>query len=92
MTKPKPITPYERLRSEAAQWAFNVANPIRRRMYTFQTAEIDRGDGWKLCDVKQRVQAADQLGWNVEIVVDTNGDLVFRYVQRPPDAPWSIRT
>ena len=90
MTKPKPITPYERLRREAAQWAFSVANPIRRRMFTFSKDKL--GLGWSLFDVKERVAAADQLGWNVEIVVDANGDLVFRYVQRPPDAPWSILT
>jgi L-alanine-DL-glutamate epimerase-like enolase superfamily enzyme len=41
------------------------------------------GESWALNDLAERVQAADQLGYDVRLVVDGNGNLSVEYVERP---------
>ena len=89
MSKPKPETPYARLLRECRQWAFRVKYPKHRTMFVFPKAKLR--EGWSLDDVAHRVEAANTLGWSVEIVVAENGDLVVRYVKNAPDAPLVIR-
>ena len=82
--KDKPITPYARLLTRAKELARAVKYPARRVMWTYPKAKIN--EGWTLGDLMQRVQAADQLGYDVLVRSNDEG-LRVEYVKRP-DVPW----
>ncbi len=83
------ITPYNRLVRECKDWAFSVVYPKRIVMCVFAKDKLV--DGFRLDDVRQRVLAANALGWRCELRVKDNGDLCIDYVEEPKDAPRSIR-
>lgn len=88
--KTKPISPYERLRKDCAQWAFEVIRRSYRTMWTYPNVGSGDKTGWRLDDLYQRVAAADQLGYDVVLATKDHA-LEVRYVKRIPDAPWAIR-
>ena len=82
----KPTNPYTTLKNEAAAWARNVIYPHTRGMFSYPKS----GGPWNLTDLRERVAAADQLGYDVKLRV-TDDSLVVEYAKRPPPAPWSFR-
>jgi len=85
----KRVNPYERLRNECSQWAFDVEYPQRRLMFTFPSAG-KANSNYDLRDVYERVQAAETLGWRCEIRVVDNV-LRIEYVKKPETKPWALR-
>ena len=79
----KPVTPYERLLRQALRYHSEVAFPRRLVMFSFLKDEMAKRQAWRLDEVRERVLAADALGWNVEITVNAAGDLVMTYLKRP---------
>ena len=83
------VNPYTALKQSCRNWARQVLSPRCIGMWSYPAARLR--DGWSLLDLKERVAAADQLGYDVRLRVDGDGGLVVQYVKRPPDPPWEIR-
>lgn len=82
------ITPYARLLDEFRKFASAVEYPTRKIMWTYETAKL--GEGWSLVELHQRVQAAEQLGYDVVLRSVPDG-LRVEYRKKPPALPWSVR-
>lgn len=77
----KPVTPYARLVGMIrAQWSAMM----RQRRTPCMTFDAKDGVGYRLDQLKQRVEAAQQLGHDV-MVRSTAQGLEFSYVQRVDD-------
>lgn len=85
--RPKPITPYQRLLETAKELAFSVMHPKRVHMWTYPKNKL--AGPWNLQDLMQRVDAADQLGYDVRLYLAEDG-LRVEYIKRP-DVPWELR-
>lgn len=81
--KDKPIAPYARLLDSIKRFAYSVKYPRRRTMWTYPKNKLN--DSWALGDLAQRVQAAEQLGYDVHLRNTADG-LVVEYVKHP-DVP-----
>ncbi len=71
--------PYSRLLARARQFAFDVKHHHVKHMWTYPKVKL--GEPWNLVDLKERVAAADQLGWDVLLKV-VDGDLRVEYHKR----------
>lgn len=79
----KRITPYQRLMEDVQRLARQVAWPARRLMTVFPKDGLT--NGYRIDGVAERVQAADQLGYDVRLKWNPNSGLVAEYVKRPDD-------
>ncbi len=84
----KRLMPYARLLKDVREWAYKVIYPHNPTIFTFANAK-GYDTQWRLCDLYQRVAAADTLGYDVELKIVGN-DLVARYRKKIPDAPWQL--
>lgn len=87
--KVKPITPYERLKRIAREWADSVIYAHRRVMLTYKNAS-NQSACFRLDELYERTIAAEQLGYDV-LVTAVDGNLVVQYRKKAPDVPWEIR-
>lgn len=71
--------PYNTLLSQAKKFAFSVKHPHTRTMWLYPKDKL--AENWSLDGLAHRVQAADQLGYDVKLVVE-DGALVVKYVKR----------
>lgn len=78
MSKP---TPYQRLRANVDEYVRKVSNPRRIGMWTYPKTRIN--EAWTLGDLYERVRAADQLGYDVQLIANDAG-LLVQYVQKRP--------
>lgn len=85
----KRTNPYTALVERCRQYAFNVKHRHRKTMFTYPKVSGDQ-TGYRLDDLYQRVAAADQLGYDVELVTCANGDLQVQYVRRVEQVPYEI--
>lgn len=85
----KRITPYERLRQSAHDFACKVKYPRRCQMWLYPKDKLT--ESWSLHKLAERVAAAHQLGHDVMLSVSETGDLVVEYVEKRPDTPWQFR-
>ena len=83
-----PVTPYQRLLDAAQKYAYLVAYPQTRLLWTYEKA--DKGAAFKLSDLAERVAAAEQLGYDVKLV-NKDGDLQVFYVKKMPARPWEFK-
>jgi hypothetical protein len=83
----KPINPYQRLQDEMRKYASAVEFPTRKLMWMYPKAKV--GEAWHLAALAERVAAADQLGFRVELK-NTDEGLQVWYVKRPPERPYSL--
>lgn len=75
---------YNKLKREAREW---VVSAIGRHTVAMRLYPKDRlSEGWPLADLAERVRAADQLGYNVELRWSDEG-LQVRYVKKLPPTP-----
>jgi len=84
----KPITPYQRLLGDAQNFANSVALRGKKQMWHYPANRLH--EHWNLRDLAQRVAAADQLGYDVQIVNQEDGLYVY-YVKKLPVRPWSFK-
>jgi hypothetical protein len=83
------MNPYTRLKNKVSDWADEVLNPTTVNMFRFANASTNP-NGWRLDDVYQRIEAAKQLGYKVE--VRTCGkDIEMWYVKNAPRKPWELQ-
>lgn len=88
--KAKPITPYKRLLDEAREFVRNVTYRQKRVMFIYPKEKISGGSAYRLDDLAERVTAADQLDYDVQLINKDDGLNVI-YVKRIPDAPWRLK-
>lgn len=80
--------PYNRLKRIARQHIARMERPNTVGMFDIKTAPEKSFD---LCGVLERVRAADQLGYKVELRAGEGGTLRVVYVKKPPVLPWELR-
>lgn len=83
-------SPYVYLRDVCKQWAWVVVYPQKRLMWCYDKDELDTA--WGMSELSHRVQAADQLGYDVKLRWDDAHGLQVWYVKRPGDPPMEIRS
>lgn len=74
------VSPYTRLMQQVHRFASDVKHPRTRCMWVYPKAKLS--ESWSLADLAQRVQAADQLGYDVRLRHAEDG-LRVEYVKRP---------
>lgn len=88
MCKQKPITPYQRLLADAQKFALAVNIRTRKLMWFYPKEKL--GASWSLKNLAERTAAAEQLGYDVQLVNKDDGLHVY-YVKKLPDRPWSFK-
>lgn len=73
-------TPYNRLKRVVQEYMTRVQLPMRKTMWMYPKEKLR--ETWRLDDLAERVQAADQLGFDVRLRMSDQG-LVAEYVKRP---------
>lgn len=84
----KRINPYTRLQQECSEWARKVKYRDRRVMFRYPKNSLN--EKWSLSDLYERVAAAKQLGYSVELEAGNDG-ITVKYVKDIPEPPWEIR-
>ena len=79
MTKRKP--PYDHLLARFEALRDAVEAPARREMFVLPKDSI-KEQPYLMFEVAERVQAANTLGWNVQLRWDKTRGLVIEYVKR----------
>ena len=84
--------PYQRLQEACREWARTVVYAHERLMWRFPAKTLST-DRWCLLNTAERVQAADQLGYDCVLrwKKGENGGLDVVYRRRPSEPPWKIR-
>ena len=81
-----PITPYERLRRTAHEFALAVKYPKNRLLWEYpKSAVID------ITGFPEAIRALDTVGYDMQVVVTHKGGLEFRAVEKRPTEPWELR-
>lgn len=80
-------TPYSRLKNAVLEYISGVDYPHRKVMWLYPKAKL--AERWRLDDLAERVQAADQLGYDVKLRMADDG-LRVEYVKRPPPLDYSL--
>lgn len=86
--KTKPVNPYQRLVNDARGWIWKALHGKRVHMFTYPEAS-KASAAYRLDELYQRVVAAGQLGYRVELK-SLDGALRVEYVKLPPDPPYPI--
>ncbi len=81
------VNPYTTLKEDFREFIDKCLCRHRVSMFRYAKATVLDGCTWKLNDLAERVQAAQQLGYTVEVKWTDDG-LVVEYVKKLPDAPW----
>jgi len=77
------INPYTALKSEFREWI--NASAGRRKIMLWRWPDPPAGD---ISNLAQRVIAAQQLGYEVQIRHNDKEGLVVEYIKKLPDPPW----
>jgi hypothetical protein len=81
-------TPYSRLRSAVLKYISRVNYPQRATMFVYQKDRLD--EGWSLRQLAERTAAADQLGFDTRLKIDSAGNLVVEYAKRPREIDYTL--
>lgn len=82
------VTPYQRLLQTFREYVNAVEYPHRKSMWTYPMAKLE--GGWDLSELRQRVAAAEQLGYETMLEATDDG-LRVMYRKKRPEAPWEVR-
>lgn len=87
----KRANPYTTLRDECAVWISRALNRRRTIMWRYPKGRL--GERWTLTDLYERVAAAKQLGYSVELEAADDGLNVW-YVKKLDEStiPWAARS
>lgn len=80
-------TPYNRLKKAVLKYMSGVDYPHRKIMWLYPKEKLS--EQWRLDDLAQRVQAADQLGFDTKLRMADDG-LRVEYVKRPAPLDYSL--
>ena len=84
--KTKRIMPYQRLMERFKKFANEVEYRKRVTMWLYPKDKLK--DGWPLDSLYERVQTAEQLGYDVCLFATTGG-LEVKYAEKLPKRPWN---
>lgn len=79
--------PYTAIKSRFAEWMTQAINRRRISMWHYPKAKLK--ETWSLSDLWERVAAAEQLGFDVELKATPEG-LRVEYVKKLPPRPWDM--
>lgn len=82
----KTKNPYLRLLDDIKDWCHRVKYRHEKDMRSYPKSKL--AEGWRLDDLYERTKAAEQLGYDVQLVAHDNG-LTVRYKKKVPDVPYS---
>lgn len=85
--KTKPISPYERLMDSFTKFANDVEYRKRITMWVYPKNKLT--ESWPLKDLYERVAAAEQLGYDVQLLA-TDGGLEVKYTSKAPKRPYNV--
>ncbi len=88
---PKPLNPYDRLKSVCREWMRQIIEPEKRLMWTYPLGEMQKGKTWNWLELWAKVGAAHDLGYDVMLEAKETG-LMVRYVKQAPGPPWELRS
>ena len=77
--------PYTRLLGEIKEFCFKVEFRHVKVMWNYPKNRL--GEGWELSSLYQRTQAAEQLGYDVQLVANDEG-LSVQYKKKTPSIPY----
>ena len=83
------FNPYRDLQERCIEWARSVIYADKRLMWTYPGENIVTST-WKIYDLKERVCAADQLGYEVILEWNEGKGLQVFYRKRPDSPPGRI--
>ena len=83
--RPKTITPYQRLLTQALELLYPVFYPRRISMWRYPKEKL--GDKWPIAELYERTKAADQLGFDVLLIAGDDG-LSVEYQKRVKKPSW----
>jgi hypothetical protein len=83
----KPTNPYTRLLESFREYVHKVTYRHRKTMWVYPKGRLN--GSWNLTSLSERVAAADQLGYDVQLV-NTDDGLGVVYVKRVPEAPYEV--
>lgn len=80
-------TPYARLLRAVREYISRVEHPRRTTMWLYPKKNL--GGGWNLSDLNERVAAADQLGFDVQLRSIPEG-IQVQFVKRAESINYDI--
>lgn len=80
------LNPYERLKRVGKEFAEAVKYRHTATMFTLSKKEVEQNN-YSLLEIYQRTAAAQQVGYEVHLVVRNDDTLVIQYVKAPPPTP-----
>lgn len=83
--KTKPKTPYQRLLEDIKKWCYKVRCRHEKIMWMYPKKRLN--EGWNLGDLYERTMAAEQLGYEVRLIANSEG-LTVIYKKQVPDVPY----
>lgn len=86
--KKKPINPYTTLKNIGIEWADKIKYRHKVEMWHYTTKQLT--DHYDLKQLWERVAAAGQLGYDVELEAKGDGLYVY-YIKNMPTTPWEFR-
>lgn len=78
--------PYQRLLEEIRDWCRLVTYRHEVTMFVYPKYKLN--EGWSMKEVWDRTAAAEQLGYDVQIIADNDG-LTIKYKKKLPKVPYS---
>lgn len=88
MATEKRENPYQRLKRECQQWANKVLYRPEKIMFTYPAEKLEKYN-YDLKQVHERVMAAQQIGYKVEIKANSEG-LRIVYKERISNPPFEL--
>jgi hypothetical protein len=85
--KTKPVTPYQRLKQEMNEFCDALQFRHRVPMHCYPNSKND--GSWNLVDLSYKVDAAEQLGYDVVLTNKPDG-LHVTYVKKIPARPFVL--
>lgn len=82
-------SPYTRLQRIVRKWVYTAQFPRSVTMWIYPKDKLD--SDWDLTSLAERVKAADQLGYRVELEWVEEKGLRVVYRKRPDDPPMEVR-
>lgn len=81
------FNPYTALKRKFTEYVNGCVTRNTRSMWCYPKARLN--DNWNLRDLWERVAAAEQLGYDVQLSATEEG-LTVKYVKKIPQRPYDI--
>lgn len=86
--KTKPKTPYQRILEDIKEFCHKVRYRHQKTMWTYPKNLL--GEAWAMGSLYERTMAAEQLGYEVHLIANSEG-LTVIYKKHVPNIPFAWR-